>query len=216
MKRRDFSKHLAGTGLGLGFVGTVRAQGAPVEGQQFVRLQTTATVSLPSPEKKIEVVEFFSYACPHCYAFEPLIEPWAKRLPPDVYFHQVPVGFTAAYQLLQKLFYALEDSGQLTALHRKVFYAIHQQGKHFTSEAEMAAFVTASGGDAAKFSDAYKSFGVATKVARAKQLADAYKIDGVPAIGVQGRYYTAASLAGSHERALQVADFLIQRARQPA
>lgn len=216
MKRRDFSKQLAGAGLGLGLASAVRAQGAPVEGQQFVRLQTAATVSLPTPDKKVEVVEFFSYACPHCYAFEPLIEAWAKRLPPDVYFHQVPVGFSVAYQVLQKMFYALQESGQLAALHRKVFYAIHQQGKHFTKEAEMTAFVTASGGDGAKFSDAFKSFGVATQVARAKQLADAYKIDGVPAVGVQGRYYTAASLAGSHERALQVTDYLIQRARQAA
>lgn len=216
MKRRDFSMQLAGAGLGLGLAGTARAQGAPVEGQQYVRLQTPAPVALPSPDKKIEVVEFFSYACPHCYAFEPLIEAWSKRLPPDVYFQQVPVGFSAMYQVLQKLFYALEDSGQLPALHRKVFYAIHQQGKHFTNEADMTAFVQASGGDSAKFSQAFKSFSVATKVAKARKLSDAYKIDGVPAVGVQGRYYTAASMAGSHERALQVTDFLIQRARQSA
>lgn len=216
MKRRDFSIQLAGAGFGLSVAGAVRAQGAPVEGQQFVRLQTAVTVSLPTPDKKIEVVEFFSYACPHCYAFEPFIEAWVKRLPPDVYFHQVPVGFSAVYQTLQKFFYALEDSGQLPALHRKVFYAIHQQGKHFTNDAEMVAFVSASGGDGAKLEAALKSFGVANKVARAKQLAASYKIDGVPAVGVQGRYYTAPSLAGSQERALQVSDFLIQRARQAA
>ncbi len=212
MKRRDFSKQLAGAGLGLGLAGLAQAQGEPVEGRQYVRLQAPAPVTVP-PGKKIQVVEFFWYGCPHCYAFEPTLEPWAKRLPADVAFDQVPVGFMAPHQLHQKLFYALEESNQLAALHRKVFYAIHQQNKRLSSEAEMVAFVNASGGDGAKFSAAFSSFGVNTKVARARQLTEAYKIDGVPALGVQGRYYTSGSLAGSNERALQVADYLIAKVR---
>ncbi len=212
MKRRDFSKQLAGAGFGLGLATMARAQGAPVEGQQYVRLQTPAPVSLPAG-KKVQVLEFFWYGCPHCYAFEPSLEPWAKKLPPDVAFDQVPVGFMAPHQLHQKLFYALEDSGQLAALHRKVFYAVHQQGKRLSNEAEMVEFVKANGGDAAKFSAAFSSFGVNTKVARARQLTEAYKIDGVPALGINGRYYTSGSLAGTNERSLQVADFLINKAR---
>jgi protein dithiol oxidoreductase (disulfide-forming) len=217
MKRRDFSKHLAGTGLGLACAGSALAQGAaPVEGQQFVRLSTPAPVTLPSPDKKIEVVEFFWYGCGHCYAFEPAVEAWVKRLPPDVAFRQVPVGFAAPHQLHQKLFYALEEMGQLGALNRRVFAAIHQQNRRLSSEAEIMAFATSNGLDAAKFGEAFKSFGVNTKVNRAKQLTEAYKIDGVPAIGVNGRFYTSGSLAGSNERALAVADFLIQRSRQKA
>ena len=217
MKRRDFSMHLAGSGLGLAWAGSALAQGAaPVEGQQFVRLSTPAPVSLPSPDKKIEVVEFFWYGCGHCYAFEPAVEAWAKRLPPDVAFRQVPVGFALPHQLHQKLFYALEEMGQLSAMSKRVFAAIHQQNRRLSSEAEIVAFATSNGLDAAKFADAFKSFGVNTKANRAKQLAEAYKIDGVPAIGVNGRFYTSGSLAGSNERSLAVADFLVQRARQTA
>ena len=216
MQRRDFSRQLAGVGLGLAVAGRAGAQGGPVEGTHYVKLSTPAPVTLPSPDKKIDVVEFFSYACPHCSALEPLIEPWAKKLPADVAFRQVPVGFSAVYLVLQKTYYALEELGQLPNVHRKLFAAIHQQNKRLGTESDVTAFVAANGVDAAKFTEAYRGFGVNTKVNRAKQLSEAYKIDGVPAIGVQGRYYTAASLAGTHERALAVADFLIQKSRQKA
>ena len=193
------------------------AQGAtPVEGQQFVRLSTPAPVSLPSPDKKIEVVEFFWYGCGHCYAFEPAVDAWSKRLPPDVAFRQVPVGFAPPHQLHQKLFYTLEEMGQLSTISKRVFAAIHQQNRRLSSEPEIMAFASSNGLDAAKFADVFKSFGVTTKASRAKQLAEAYKIDGVPAVGVNGRFYTSGSLAGSNERSLAVADFLIQRARQTA
>jgi thiol:disulfide interchange protein DsbA len=213
MKRRDFSIRLATGGAALVLAGAVRAQGAPVEGTQYVRLARPAPVSLP-PDKKIEVVEFFWYECPHCNAFEPLLDAWAKRLPADVVLHRVPVGFTARHQLGQKLYYALEELGVLETMHRRVFAAIHVQNRRLNTEADMVAFVTANGIDGAKFSEAFRSFSVNTKAARARQLSDAYKIDGVPALGIQGRYFTAASLAGSHERALAVADYLIDRVRK--
>ncbi len=216
MQRRDFSLQLAGAGLGLAMAGLAHAQGAPKEGTHYVKLSTPAAVNLPSPDKKIEVVEFFWYGCPHCYAFEPTLETWVKKLPADVSFRQVPVGFMAPHQFHQKLFYALEETGQFAALHRKVFNAIHQQNKRMSSESEIIALANANGADGAKLAEAMKSFSVSTKANRAKQLADAYKIDGVPAIGINGRFYTSATLAGSHERAVAVADFLIQLSRTKA
>ena len=216
MQRRDFSLQMAGVGLGLAVTGLAQAQGAPKEGTQYVKLSTPAPVLLPTPDKKMEVVEFFWYGCPHCYAFEPTLEAWVKKLPADVAFRQVPVGFMAPHQLHQKLFYALEETGQLGAMHRKIFNAIHQQNRRLSTEAEIVAFATEGGVDGAKLAASMKSFGVATKANRAKQLADAYKIDGVPALGINGRFYTSASLAGSHERAVAVADYLIQMSRAKA
>jgi protein dithiol oxidoreductase (disulfide-forming) len=213
MNRRDFSTRLAGTGLGLAMAGGARAQGGtPEEGKHYVRLQTAAAVTLPTPQKKVEVVEFFWYGCPHCFSFEPIVEAWSKRLAADVYFRQLPFAFIGPPEH-QKMFYALEELGQREALQRKIFNAIHVENKRINTESEIIAFVTANGIDPAKFSEAYKSFAVNTKITRGKTLSNAYKIDGVPAIGIQGRYYTSATLAGTHERAVQVADYLIQRAR---
>ena len=216
MDRRDFSKHLAGAGLGLALAGTARAQGgAPEEGKNFVKLQTPAPVSTLPAGKKVEVIEFFWYGCPHCFAFEPIVSPWAKKLPADVWFHQIPFGYIGPAEH-QKLFYALEELGQREALQGKIFNAIHVDNKKLNSEADITAFVAANGVDGAKFTEAFKSFAVNTKVARGKTIGNAYKIDSVPAIGVHGRFYTAASLAGSHERALVVTDYLINRARTGA
>ncbi len=213
MQRRTFSRTLAGSALGLAATGLARAQGVPKEGTQYVRLQQPAPVNLPA-DKKIEVVEFFWYGCPHCYAFEPTLEAWVKRMAPDVAFRQVPVGFMAVHQQHQRLFYALEEMGVLPTLHRRVFAAIHQQNRRLGSEAEIVAFAKENGLDGAKLAEAMKGFGVTTKCTRARQLTDAYKIDGVPALGIHGRYYTSASLTGSHERAVQVADYLIGLARK--
>ncbi len=218
-KRRDFSRHLFAAGAALTASPALFAQataapaGTPVEGTHYVRLTTPAPVSLTTPEKKIDLVEFFWYGCQHCNAFEPMVEAWVKRLPADVAFRQVHVGFGAPHQVHQKLYYALEEMGVLAAMHRKVFAAIHMQNKRLLSDSDIAAFGTESGIDGAKLVATMKSFGVNTKAARARQLSEAYKIDGVPALGVQGRYFTSGGLAGSHERMVTVAEYLIARAR---
>jgi protein dithiol oxidoreductase (disulfide-forming) len=215
MNRRDFSLQLASvaTVATAGAATGVQAQGAPVEGTHFVKLNTPAPVTLPAG-KTIEVVEFFWYECPHCNTFEPLLEAWVKKLPPDIAFRQVPVGFTPRHQVQQRMFYALEEMGQLATLHRRIFAAIHLQNRRLGTEAEIAAFLKEQGVDSGKYAEMVKSFSVATKSNRARALHEAYKIDGVPAVGIQGRFYTAASLAGNHSNALAVADLLIQRVRK--
>lgn len=209
--RRNFSLAASVAALGTGAV--ARAQGAAVvEGRDFVRLNTPVAVPAGG---KIDVIEFFWYGCPHCHAFEPALDAWAKRLAPDVAFRRVPVVFTALHETHARIFYALEALGRVEALHRRVFAAMHVQRQRLDKEADIVAFMAANGVDGAAFAEAFKSFGVATKVRQGKQLSDGYKIDGVPALGIHGRWFTAGSLVGSNERALAVADALIQRVRKP-
>lgn len=213
MKRREFSQQLVAGGLLLAAGGLARAQGGPVEGTHYVKLPQPAPMSL-APGKKVEVVEFFWYECPHCNSFEPALEAWVAKLPADVDFKRVPVGFTARHQVAQKAFYALEEMGQLEAMHKRVFAAIHVQGQRLMTEKAYVDFMAANGVDGEKFGAAMRGFSVNTKATRARQLSDAYKIDGVPALGVQGRFYTSGSLAGGGDRMLAVTGFLIDRARK--
>jgi thiol:disulfide interchange protein DsbA len=214
MKRRDFSLQLAAAGLGTVWAGVAGAQGAPVEGTHYTKLSQPQPVSVPAG--KIEVLEFFSYGCPHCYALEPTLEAWVKRLPPDVVFRRVPVAFLANYENFQRIYFALEAMGQVDAMQMKIFNAVHQQRLRLDKEADIAAFMSANGVDGAKFAELFKSFTVQTKARQAQQLTQAYKIDGVPALAVQGRYLTSGSQAGSNERALAVTDALVQSVRKPA
>jgi thiol:disulfide interchange protein DsbA len=214
MNRREFSARLLAAGAGAAaFAGSaaVRAQGAPVEGTHYVKLSQ----SLPATPGKIEVIEFFWYGCPHCNAFEPTLDAWQKKLPPDVAFRRVPVAFRdEPFTAHQRIFYALDAMGLIPTLHRKVFYAIHVDRQRMDKPADIAAFMAKNGVDSARFLENYDSFSTATKIKQAAKLASDYKIDGVPAIGVAGKYFTSVTLAGTPEAALQVSEYLIQRERK--
>ena len=216
MNRRDFSAQLAVTSLGAAaaslFVaaGPAAAQGAPAEGKQFKKVEPPVP---PSTAGKIEVIEFFSYACPHCNAFEPTVEAWAKRMPADVAFARVPVPFLMNAENFMKTYYSLETLGQVDTMQRKVFAAIHVDHNYLEKPADIAALMAKNGIDAAKFTSVFNSFSVASSVTRAKKLAAAYKLDGVPTIAVQGRWATSPGDAGGPDQATAVADYLIQRAR---
>ncbi|MFM9915031.1 MAG: thiol:disulfide interchange protein DsbA/DsbL [Rhizobacter sp.] len=217
MKRREFSTQLlvAAVGATAGSAAfNVRAQGDFAEGQHYVKLSQPQAVPAGG---KIEVVEFFWYGCPHCNAFEPALDGWQKKLPADVSFRRMPVAFREEpFTTHQRLFFAIETLGLVDTLHRKVFSAIHLDHARLDKLPDIVEFVTKNGVDGAKFSEVYNSFSVQTKARQAKQLAEAYRIDGVPALGIQGRFYTSGSMAGSGERSLAVADYLIQRVRKNA
>ena len=162
---------------------------------------------------KIEVLEFFWYNCPHCNAFEPAFAQWIKTAPKDVVVRRVPVAFRDDFAPQQRLFYALEAMNLLESLHAKVFAAIHAEKQALNTEVAIADWVAKQGVDKAKFLETYKSFGVASKLKRAVQLQNDFKVEGVPSFGVAGRYYTDGSIAGSMERALKVVESLIAQSR---
>lgn len=208
MKRRQFSARLLTAALGLPLAASVRAQGAPVEGQHYIKLNQP--VPVPA-DGKVHVVEFFWYGCPHCNAFEPALEAWVRQLPPNIAFQRAHVAFSALHETHSKIFYALETMGLVEQMHRKVFAAIHVHRRRLDKEGDIEAFMTENGIDGKKFMEVFRSFAVASKVRQAKQLSDAYKIDGVPTIGVQGRYWTSVGLAGGPQQALRVTEFLARK-----
>lgn len=211
MKRRDIVIGLPAAGLLGGLSLPSLAQGGPVEGQDYKKLDKP----LPVAPGKVEVVEFFGYWCPHCNAFEPTLDAWQRKLPADqVAFRRIAISFRPNQETLQRLYYALESLGLVDTLHRKVFNAYHVEHKPMASDADVVAWAQANGADGAKIVDAMKSFSVATKVRLARQLAEGYGIDGVPTLGVQGRWRTAPSIAGTEARALAVTDALIVMARK--
>lgn len=212
MKRRDFSAALIGAAALV--PPAAQAQGGPIEGRQYIRLSTPVPVS--APPGKIEVIDFFWYGCPHCFAFEPQLDAWARQLPDYVAFSRVPVMFRAEpFTTHQRIFYALEAIGALDTMHRKVFNAVHVSRLPLDKPADISAFMARNGIDATRFMEAFGSFSTQSKLKRANTLVDGYKIDGVPALGIHGRYYTSGVLASGNDKSLPVADFLIQKLHKP-
>ena len=215
MNRREFSVAAACTVAlaSLGVPGSVLAQGRrPDEGADYFILEKRAAVEAPAG--KIEVIEFFWYSCPHCNAFEPKLVNWIKKLPADVTIRRVPVAFRDDFVPQQRLYYTLEAMGKVDELHGKVYTAIHAEKQAIDKEATIVAWAEQNGLDKAKFQELYNSFTVQTKARRATQLQEAYKVQGVPALGIAGRYYTDGTLAGTMDRALLVTDFLVAEARK--
>jgi len=163
---------------------------------------------------KVEVIEFFWYGCPHCYDFEPELSAWVKRQPKDVVFRRVPVAFRDDFMPHNQLFYALESMGKGDVLNEKVMSAIHKENKRLLTENEIADWVATQGIDRNTFLATYRSFAVVSKARAAKQLADAYRIDGVPTIVMQGRYVTSPSIAGTKARAIMTMDYLEEKIRK--
>lgn len=216
MQRREFSLSAASAAVAtLGAVALPNVAQAQArafkEGTDYLELDKPAPTEAPAG--KVEVVEFFWYSCPHCNAFEPQLEAWIKQAPKDVVVRRAPVSFRPDFEPQQRLFYVLEAMGKVEELHKKVFAAIHVEKQALNTADLVAAWADQQGINKAKFVEMYNSFSVTTKARKATQLQDYYKVDGVPALGVAGRFYTSATLAQTMGRALQVTDYLIGQAR---
>ena len=211
MKRRLFSTAMLSVTTLMG-TASAWAQQAFRSGKDYITLERPVPTEAGSG--KIEVLEFFWYSCPHCNQFEPAFEQWVKNAPKDVVVRRVPVAFRDDFVPQQRLYYTLEAMNLVEKMHIRVFTAIHGEKLMLNSDASVLAWAEKQGIDKAKFAETYKSFGVATKAKRAVQLQNDFKIEGVPSLGVAGRFYIDGTLAGSMPRALQVADALIAQTRQ--
>ena len=162
---------------------------------------------------KIEVIELFWYACPHCHDLEPDIEAWIKRQKKDVVFKRVPIAFREDFLPHSQIFYALEAMGKEVEFTPKVMKAIHVDRKQMLKEDEIMAWAGSVGLDVNAFGAAYKSFTVITKAKTANTIGSAYRVDGVPTLVVQGKYITSPSIAGTKTRAIESLDYLVGVAR---
>jgi thiol:disulfide interchange protein DsbA len=168
---------------------------------------------LPTEGEKIEVVEMFSYTCPHCFNLEASVHEWSKTLPEDVQFSQVQAIFRDSWLELAKVFYAAEATGNMDKLHDKLFNAIHVEKKRLATEEDLLDFVEQQGIDREEFAKAMNSFSVKSKVKRALVMSQASGITGVPSLIINGKYFTSATSAGGVENLYKVAEYLIELER---
>jgi protein dithiol oxidoreductase (disulfide-forming) len=208
--RRRFTQTLIGA-LGVAMIPLRPAAANLVEGRDW------RPISPPQPAAKagkIEVIEFFSYGCPHCADLLPFIKPWAAGLPEDVTFTQVPVTFgRAAWENLARMHFALEYSGDLDRLDQAIFSALHQERMRLFNEKDIFSWVESKDVDMENFKSLFNSFAVETQIKRSATLVERYRVDAVPMITIDGRYVVVGSEAKGFPDLLAIADDLILMAR---
>ncbi len=186
------------------------ASDSAFEGHDYTRLAKPQPVATG---KKIEVLEFFWYRCPHCFQLEPGLGAWLKKLPKDAQVRRVPAVFRDDWMPGAKLFYTLEQMGLLDRLHTKVFDAYHVENINLNDPAVLGGWIAKHGVDRRKFESIYNSFSTQSKATQGARLASAYAITGVPAFIIDGKYATSMSMTHSEPRLFDVLDQLIVKAR---
>ena len=219
LTRRLFCTALLGLAAGSATLSASAAD--PQAGAQYLVLPS---VQPTDAGNKVEVIEFFAYYCPHCYAFEPALEAWVKKQGDNIVFKRVHIQGGASVLPQQRLFYTLDAMGLLNQYHQKVFDAMHQQHLRLSSDEQVFDWVAQNGIDRAKFVDTYRSFGIQAKLRRAGAMMDSYGVDRWPLVVVDGCFVTSPSHAGAgapegtteaqqQQTALQVMDFLVAKAK---
>ena len=187
----------------------VAAPDAAFEGHDYVRVKTAQPVATG---KKIEVLEFFWYRCPHCFELEPSLSTWLKKLPKDAKVRRVPAVFRSDWMPAAKLYYTLEQMG-LLSLHDKVFDAYNIDRLNLDDPVVLGDWIAKQGVDRKKFEAIYNSFSTQSKATQGGQLATAYAITGVPTFFIDGKYSTSQSMTKTEQRLFEVLDQLIVKAR---
>lgn len=180
------------------------------EGIEYVMINPPV---LTNTANKTEVIEAFSYACPHCFQFEPYLTTWKKQLPANVELVRFPVIFPKwpESEVVARAFYTAEALGVLEKIHTPLFEALHNQKRDLYSDDKMATFFTEHGVSKKDFLDTFRSFSVDSKMRRVQELTNKYQVEGVPTMIVNGKYRTSSKYAATHEGTLKVVDHLIKK-----
>lgn len=179
------------------------------EGEQYE--PTPQRMAKNTTDEQIEVIELFSYSCPHCFTLEPQIMQWKETLPENVTFTQVPAIFRDSWLQLARVFYAAQVTGDSERLHKALFNGIHIDKRRLDTEERLLDFVAEQGIDREAFAETMNSFTVKTNVKKALVVSQTAGVSGVPSVIIDGRYHTDAPKAGGMTEMLNVVDYLIEK-----
>jgi protein dithiol oxidoreductase (disulfide-forming) len=184
-----------------------------IRARQNIEYRLIAPQPLETPGK-IEVIDFFWYACPHCNNLPPALERWAERKPADVALRRIPAVLRDSWAQHARIYYTLELLGEVERLHQKVYFSYHVEELAMSEPDVMERWAAANGIDVARWRNAYNSPEVEAGIARAQRLSKAYDIHGTPSLVVDGRYLTSSSMVSTYQEMVLVLEDLILIARQ--
>lgn len=180
-----------------------------VEGQDYLAINP---VQPTRDDSKVEVVEVFGYACPHCKNFQVFIEPWSKETPDHVDFRRMPVIFGPSWEPLARAYYVADILDKLDEVHEPIFKALHEERRNLINPTEMKDLFAEYGVTAEQYDSTSRSFAVENQIARSNRMARGYQVRGTPSVVVNGKYIVSSrETNGSYEKLLEVVDFLVEK-----
>lgn len=177
-----------------------------VEGKDYKVVPQPGKVEVPG---KIEVREFFWYGCPHCHKLEPYMQKWLQKIPNDVNFVRTPAAMNPVWEQHARAYYVSEALGVRRKAHLAVFSAIYNNPQSLIDQDSLAKFYSHFGVSTQQFNTLFNSFAITGKVNQAVNLAKFYKLSGVPAVVVNGKYI----IQGEDQRVIDIMNYLIQKER---
>ena len=198
---------------------------SPADPKNGVEYKTLAAPQPVDTGKKVEVIEFFDYACPHCFAFDPSLSAWVKKQGDAIVFKRMHISRSGTDLPQEKMFFTLSAMGLLNdAMHTKIFTEMHVNHNRMSRDEMVFDFVAKQGVDRQKFIETYRGLGVAGSVRRSMSMMDAYGVDSWPMIAIDGKYVTSPTMANEgskaatteaelHTQGTQVMDILVAKAK---
>ncbi|HBF10114.1 MAG: thiol:disulfide interchange protein DsbA/DsbL [Pseudomonadota bacterium] len=180
------------------------------EGKHYFKLDNAT----PGTGENVEVLEFFNYACPHCFNLEPYVQAWEKEKPDYIKFEHAPAFWNPMYENTAKAFYTAQELGVMDKLHLAIFDAIHNKGANFNNQEAIKAVFVANGVKAEDFDKMYSSFYISQKATMTNKQFAKFKLRSVPTIVVDGQWRTSLQEAGSHETLFEIIEFLSKKAKE--
>jgi thiol:disulfide interchange protein DsbA len=198
--------------LGFLFIGQTAGAGEAAEPYEAGKHYQPIVPEQPTQTgDKVEVLEVFWYGCPHCNEFEPHVTAWLAKKPEAAEFRRLPATFKPLWTLHAKAFYATEALGVSEKIHSPFFKALHEENRSLDDQASLADFFAEHGVNKDDFNKTFSSFSVDSKVRQATHMIIQYKITGVPAVIVNGKYLVTGSMSGGHDELFKIVDFLVEK-----
>lgn len=187
---------------------------AVVSAQEFQPGVHYQTIEPPQPTndaQKVEVVEVFNYACPHCATFQTYIHPWSENVPDNVEFRRIPVVFRASWEPFARAYYVSEALGLLDQSHSALFDALHKERLPLRTDDDIAEFF-AERFDITKddYLKAARSFAIQTKLNRGNTQAQRYGVQATPSLVINGKFVSTTSMTSGADRMISLIDHLVE------
>lgn len=180
---------------------------------EFIEGEHYTLVSKPTRtlEDKVEVTEFFSYGCIHCYNFDPILEEWVEDNADLIHFRRTPVFSNEGWRVLGTHLYTTMELGIFDEVHAPFFRELHVTRRQLLTPEAISRWIDGRGVTAERYLEMYSSQRVRGRMATADKLQRQLQVASVPTVVVAGKYRVRTTSEIGPKRMLEIMKYLVEK-----